>query len=276
MATVLHNLGNVYNNSGESETARSYLNRSLKLNLEIYGEMHPEVAEGYRNLANMAMDKHAYDTAFVNYHKALEIQLKVFGIKHPDVAVILQSLGKLYLRRGKIDQALDHFQLSIIALVADFNDEKIPANPGLEKVSRDNYLFMSLELKADALASRFESSGNVQDLRVALETYTRAVTLVDKMRSSFQSEGSKLFWSLNAYTLYEKAIRAAIGLSKVSGDKSYLEKAFVFSEKSKTSVLLAALSEIKAKAFCRHPSRTSRRGKPVESRPDSLPLPASR
>jgi len=69
------------------------------------------------------------------------------------------------------------------------------------------------------------------------------------MRRGYNAEQTKLFLGEKTYNVYDNAISTAIKLYEITKNEQYKEKAFSFSEKSKTNLLLESLSEAKAKQF---------------------------
>ena len=67
--------------------------------------------------------------------------------------------------------------------------------------------------------------------------------------SKSSAEQTKLFLGEKTYNVYNNAISTAIKLYEITKNEQYKEKAFLFSEKSKTNILLESLSEAKAKQF---------------------------
>ncbi|OFY69479.1 MAG: hypothetical protein A3G23_10595 [Bacteroidetes bacterium RIFCSPLOWO2_12_FULL_37_12] len=89
----------------------------------------------------------------------------------------------------------------------------------------------------------------IRDLKMAYSTYCLASDLIDIMRRGYKTEGSKLFLGEKATQIYDKSIRTSLRLYNILKDDLYKNQAFQFSEKNKSSVLLASLSESKAKKF---------------------------
>jgi len=84
---------------------------------------------------------------------------------------------------------------------------------------------------------------------MSFSTYQLTSELIDKMRSGYKAEGSKLFIGEEAIQVYHKAIRSALKLYDITKDHQYKEQAFVFTEKNKSAVLWEAILESQAKQF---------------------------
>lgn len=73
--------------------------------------------------------------------------------------------------------------------------------------------------------------------------------MIDRMRSGYKAEGSKLFLAEKANAVYEEAIHTAPELSRLTREPQYKEQAFLFAEKAKGAVLWKALLDSRAKQF---------------------------
>ena len=89
---------------------------------------------------------------------------------------------------------------------------------------------------------------------MALSTYDLAVNLIDKMRTGYKTEGSKLFLGEKLTEVYELAIQTSLRLYSSTKEDQYKQRAFLFSEKSKAVVLQEGLNESQAIQFAKLPS----------------------
>ncbi len=104
-----------------------------------------------------------------------------------------------------------------------------------------------LDGKAQAHLGRYQKTHNQADLDTAYWCYLTADSLVDAARDRLQNEGSKLFFSQKSRPIYERAIRFCIMMHKETGEQTYLEKAFYFSERNKATLLFQSLQDAGAK-----------------------------
>ena len=181
-------------------------------------------------------------------HEALAIRLEVLDKLHPEVAESYQHLAEVHEQKHDFIRALAYCQKSLISLISGFDEQSIYSNPPLDDKSAETYLLNALKLKAEVFARLSEQSGT-RDLEMAFSTYQLASELIDKMRTGYKAEGSKLFLGGKAVGIYEKAIATALKLYEITQDDVHKEAAFQFAEKGKASVLSQALQESQAKAF---------------------------
>ena len=289
IAVALDHVGVAYGSKGDHEEALRYFQEGLKIRSSALGEGHWRLILSYGNVAITYSEMAAYKEALQYYGKILEMARSQLGEtnrlfldtlynmgvvyerkqeyekaleyyrrsfpddmqKFPfDVAQIYRNIGDVYLLMRDYDNALASIQMAIVYLVENFDDTSIDVNPQLIGIRSDTFLLKSLASKADALVKLFaHKSHDINDLRVALDTYLLSVQLVTKMRSSYKAESSKLFLAETASKIYEQAIETSLKLFALTGKNKYKESAFTFAEEGKAGVLWESLAESQAKKF---------------------------
>ena len=147
-------------------------------------------------------------------------------------------------------QALYFYQKAIISLVPDFSDTDISKNPDLKNSSDECLLFIVLSSKAKTLEKKYSyESKTIDDLKLSLTTYELASKLIDKIKTGYNTEKSKLFLGKQVSEIYENAIKTAHKLWQITRKEHDLEKIFLFTEKAKASVLYQSILESKATEF---------------------------
>jgi len=123
------------------------------------------------------------------------------------------------------------------------DNSSIYENPTSEmKISSEQYLLESLLAKGELLVLLFKKYQNIDDLKAALQTHDIAIKILSKLRFDTMSDSSKLFWTRRGLSLIETGITTCNSLYNQTTDESYLEKAFYFSEQSKSLLLLSSLN----------------------------------
>ena len=187
--------------------------------------------------------------------EALELATEYYPEKHPEIADCHRRLGAWDLEAGNIEQALEHYQKGVNAVVFDYNNPDIYDNPLLDAEIISESVFLEvLAGKADALAILYQQNREIDALIASLATLELANMLAEKMRSSYLGQESKLFITEYARKGFDRSIHTAFDLYKLTGELEYANKAFTYAEKSKSSVLLASLQEVENKKNLRIPS----------------------
>jgi CHAT domain-containing protein len=251
LAIAYSNVGFIYNGKKEYNQALNSFEKALAIWTEIYSANHPSVAFTYSNIGQIFMGRNSYAKAQSNLEMALGIYIKYFGEKYPDVASTYNQLGNLYEKQGKYTQALTYFHKAIVANCPDFNATNIYLNPKAKDYYNPNILLTSLTLKSRTLENiHFQKTLKKKDLLMALQCLETADTLLDNIRQSRTNKADKIALGSVATEVYENGIKICLALADVSLSKyKWNKKAFYFNEKSKSAVLLEAISETQAKNF---------------------------
>lgn len=256
IALSYNNIGTSYADMEEYETALKYFNDAHKLFIRFLGEKHPLVARTYNNIGSTYYYMKQTGLSLKYFNTALAIKKEIFGKKHPTTALTYIMIGNAYFDLHKYDLALKAFQKGLVANLKDFNDSlNIYNNPVVKNYLHADYLLQTLQLKADVLISIYKNSKNDPDklnnLNTALEIYQICDTLIYQMRKSTNTKTDKIALGATANTIYTLAIEACLLTSNVDtkNKESLNHKAFYFSEKNKSSVLLDALEGAEAQKF---------------------------
>ncbi|MCB0642709.1 MAG: tetratricopeptide repeat protein, partial [Phaeodactylibacter sp.] len=196
------------------------------------------------------------DTAIVYLQKALEL----YGnSKNGMNALWNMHLADCYSQKADYPTAFSYHQKALMASGPAFEDSlAIHANPSLEHAQFPIYLLQALHAKAQTLAAY---TADPQALQTAFQTYQLAVTLIDSLKADYVLESSQLTWGKTFKQIYAEGIEVARRLHEQIAQSDYLNEAFVFMEKSKSSLLLDALRSAEGKALGGVPDSLSRREK---------------
>jgi len=97
LGCLFNNLGNVYSQIGDIDTAQEVLEKAVDIN--------PALAESHMNLANIYLEKDWIDRAISHYQKALDI--------NPDDPKSHLNIGNAYSDKGWLKQALNEYRICI-------------------------------------------------------------------------------------------------------------------------------------------------------------------
>ena len=219
------------------------------------GRRHPNEAFVFTNVGQVYFDKGEMEKALELQNKALTIYKENYGEKHPEIAGVFNQLGVIYLSQRKFKLALENFQFAICANVASFGNNEVQANPIIGDSYNANVLLFSLLMKARVLEEQYTSKTlNPADLKLALRTFYSCDTLIEKIRKIQTNKNDKIELGKIASNVYEDAIRVCMTLREgIINKRNVNEMAFYFAEKSKTAVLLEAISDAEAKHFANIP-----------------------
>ena len=108
-----NNLGRHLQNLADYESAREILERALKIDEQVYGPDHPDVARDVNSLGGVLQDQGEFQEARKCYERALKIDEQVYGPDHPDVARDVNSLGSVLQALGEFQEARKYFERAL-------------------------------------------------------------------------------------------------------------------------------------------------------------------
>lgn len=252
IAITLVNSGIVYRSVRLYGDATASFEDALKIWNKVYTQPHPAKAFALSNLGETSAAIGNLSAALDYFRQALNMYEQVYGKKHPDIARIYILIGQIKLSQSRFDEALANYQQAIIANTSDFDDENPEINPRGKNFYNGFQLLYAQMRKAQAFESRyFGKTLRQRDLETALHQLQQCDSLIDKLRQQTSLESDKLTLGSIANEVYADGARIGYELSEVAFRKrrQFRELSFYFAEKSKSAVLLDAISEANAKSF---------------------------
>jgi CHAT domain-containing protein len=89
----------------------------------------------------------------------------------------------------------------------------------------------------------------IRRLSSALQSFEQASQTMVRLRSSYESEGSKFRLLEQFSDIFERGIRVALRLRTLTRSEAYLDSAFFFAELSKAGILLEGIRNARVKEF---------------------------
>lgn len=240
---------------------------ALKTWEKIYPQPHPTKAFLLFNLGETYQKLKNQKAALGYYVQALVMYENSYGKKHPDIASVLNAIGNLKLSENKFNEALSYYQKALQANVRNFEIDDIEQNPTLDNFYNGNTLLYSLLNKAQALEARYYGKTlKLLDLELAVKTLQVCDTLIDRLRQHISNETDKISLGVIANDVYGNGVRIAYETGQVAfSKKKWYDLSFFFAEKSKSAVLLEAISDVNAKSFARIPDNLLQEEKNLKS-----------
>ncbi len=239
-AIVLNNLGLVYDEQYDFDSALYCLNRALKMRSALLGKEDHIVAESYFNLGSLFSKMGDYDKAEDLLGKTLSIETKQYSSNDPSLALTLNNLGVVNEECGRLTKALNYYAqaTSIFAInpgrksyqygLLLFNQAKVLVR--LNQLDSANLYF--------ANANQILNNANVPMLEFGM----LQIEIIDRLISSNQLrtaedllQKTEEYWKSNSesYTLFEPEL--------------LLSKAALFQKKGQNSIALKLIDEAKTR-----------------------------
>lgn len=215
----------------------------LEFNQHLHNHPFPAHPNGapYHNyttnlwLGRIYTQKGAFEKAKLAFDKALEQAHQVPSDIPYDLYKIHHAIADYYYAQAHWAKSLEACQIAIQHLISDYPIDAIDALPNPEKTPFLRELWELVLLKSKV----FKQIGKID---WAYQTVQHAIVIINQLQNSFNGEDSKLFITQVTIPTYELAIELAIQ----SKDNP---TAFLYSEQSKSVLLLSALKNNTAKKF---------------------------
>jgi CHAT domain-containing protein/uncharacterized protein HemY len=245
------NIGYLYRKLELYGDAINNFEAALSIWDKVYSQSHPSKAFVLFNLGETYMKMNDQKAARRYYDRAMKMYEESYGPRHPDIARVRNAIGNLDLATGEYDDALNHYQKALQANTGNFPADDLNATPSLQTYYDGNVLLYSLLYKAQALESRhFGKTLKFEDLTLAIRTLQVCDTLIDRLRQQIMNESDKITLGVIASEVYADGVRISTEVGQEAfAKKPYYAQAFYFAEKSKSAVLLEAISDANAKSF---------------------------
>ena len=178
-----------------------------------------------------------YKEAIKSIYTSLDfIDKKMNYSKNYRTALILDKIGEINSKFNKNDEALKNYNLAL----NQFSEDSINST-------------INQTIKFKILKHKTEVLNRLKNFTLSLTTSDEAISILDSIKPSFKNSSDKLFLIDNAFPLLENSIEAAYQLFKETDDSKYIDKAFFYSEKSKSTLLLESLLSTQATTFANIP-----------------------
>ena len=221
-----------HNNLAQIDSAVFYLNITKNL----LNQNSPSLSSYYQVSAETQQHKGEYQKALRDYEKALlHAKEKWEDHKHWEIAHILNKIGLLHDHFGQHKKAVASYDLALEQILGS------PSEVNGHKV-------------VQILNNKSSSLNKIGDQSIAaLKSVEMGIAMLDSLKPTFKSHSDKLLLIEEAFPLFESGLKAAFILFNETKDEGYLERAFQYSEKSKSVLLMEALLASKATEFAKIP-----------------------
>ena len=192
--------------------------------------------------ANYQKDEGQLDNALSTLQACLE-QSACIGEK-VYLHITYSLIGQVYLKKEDYPLALSYFQKALTALFnKEFSSEGLCENQDIKNIVLNIDFLRTLSYKAKAFYQYYLSTKDPILLQNAFEAYVGCIEVTEVLNQEHLNDKSKEVLSENTFLLYEEAIKVALRLYELTNDVYYEKQAYLFSEKSKASLLIEAISE---------------------------------
>ena len=264
-------IATAYRNEGKLDVSEKNYSLAVKSWIDLYGDDNIELVSQYLSYSSFLMGRRDYDKAFQYTLKAKPIALKFYGEKSASYAEVQSNFGDYYYlknseaqqiddfrsqRKSNLNQAILYYQNAIVSLVDSFNINDPFVDPPLKNIISEIQLVeefkkkaLAMEKLADIYLSEFDPKNAQKYFEACLNSLTKATHLIHRLQIGFENEESRFFLAQNQESSFFEAIKICYKLYNLTKKEEFVDKAFEFSERSKSSNLLASIKDVKAKEF---------------------------
>ncbi len=242
------NIAIVYSKLNKYKLTVSNLQLAVKMKQQLKNIEIINLYQIYQQIAYL----YYYLDDFNNSISYLNKSIDLFSSKKNSLKLFTYNnyhlFAKIMIKSNQTDSALVYFQKALISLTHNFDNPDINVNPSPTFLPSDIDLIETLHLKANTLYDYYqEDKTKKQYLITAYNTFNLAIDLLDKLKTKFRSESSKIFIAEQYDKTVLKAIEVSYTLYKQSQNKDYLKNIFHIVEKSKAAALRHAILDSEAK-----------------------------
>lgn len=232
-------IASIYADQGKLDQALDLHQQALKVQEKNLTPTHPYLIASYRDIAWIHQAKKNWDQALAVYHTVLSRYRTAPDVPRHFIAETLEDMATIYFAQGQIKKALLTIRdgISQITPAFDFSEEDLYQNPPLDQVQGAITFLDLLTSKSLFLQASYRKNNSREDLRQALVSSELAITLIEQIRRSYQSESAKEFLNNHTAPIFDRGVEQAFELYRLTNEVKYLRKAFELSEKSKASIL---------------------------------------
>ncbi len=240
LALTYMNIGAANLNVGDYDSALENEFRALEIYEKNGTGFRNNIAKIYKNIAYAYYFKKEIDNAFNYFLKTIARQKKILGEKHPELADNYNAIAGFYSSQGKLNLSLKYYQLALTSNLRDFNDSlDFNSDPEIRNFFDPVILLNSLYGKANVFFRNRDYQESFQNIKLC-------DSLIGQMRGASTSQSDKLSLALASNMICNEAIQLCYKLfidpTSPLSRENLIEQAFLFSEKSKTRVLLESLA----------------------------------
>lgn len=255
LAISYTNIASALNQISEEKEAYNYYKKSLAVRKNSLSTNHPNIAISHNVFAQFLINHNKVNEAQTHLEKAQDILIASVGGRHPAMAETYAGLGQVFALKKDVVQSISFFQKALSVVAPNFNGVKADENPKINDVVYPTKAILVLTNKAASLRKLYDKTNNISLLNASLYTYMALSKYLDNQQWGYNQFNSKVAIAQQSYEVYEQAIDASYKMYEVSGNNSFLQLIFYFSEKSKGRILLETVAHTNDKQIANIPEK---------------------
>jgi CHAT domain-containing protein len=227
--------------------AKAHANTSLEIirklkPQEINNDIREKKYQSLWNLAEIQSLSGDDSTAAIIMDQALQCAFLRYdsSFKDREAGKILIARGRISERMGKLQEALSYYHKALSS-VTNVDTNRTDQLPAKESLYTENTIMEALDAKAGLLQKLYRQTNDTRTLELAISCYDLSFEVEGKLMQGFGYDESLARQAHESRQRSEKAIAACYRLFTLTTQHGWIEKAFLFAEKSKAVVLLESI-----------------------------------
>jgi len=200
--------------------------------------------------ATFLKNEKKYPEALEQFKQALYRYQSLLEPNNLNIIDIKADIGETQVLNAELTLGLASINEAIHLLDQNAMMDSLPG----QKVVWHKSRIHCFKKKGDALKTRFLINNEVKYLEDAFNCYITCLQSIENLRQSYLNIESKLLITEQQKNVFNQLVDMSYELYQLTGEKEYLDKAFLFSEKSKAAILLSYIRDINAKDFAGIPA----------------------
>ena len=200
-----------------------------------------------------------YKEAKTNYEEALELMSQIYDKKHPLVSEASRAMGEIYYEEKVFGEAMSFINDALSASMKEGASVNGDALPDTKQAAFPYELLYALGIKGSILRDVNGAKTTEKDLLKALEAFDAALELLNELRKTFRNEGAKYQLAQLNHKFSQQALICCEQLFLKTNKKEFLDKAFAYVESTRSSLLLQAIRDLKARKIASVPEALTKK-----------------
>lgn len=241
------NIGYIYKEQKQYDLALEYYQKSSNILIKLFGDNYYEVAERYSIMSDTYFIKSNDEKALFYLEKALRILKNKNLLRKPILTNTLNRVAEIYYTQKEYSNAIKYYNEALKS-----NTKNTIHLNKIKRFNIDNYydswiLISTLKGKAKSFSSLYKINKNKSLIDSCFALYRTTDSLLFKMNQTYQNYKDKLALAEEAKNIYEESIILQLIENKNYKNKKALNKAFYYSERSKSNILQELLNDVEAR-----------------------------
>ncbi len=232
-----YNAGEIFLLEKKYESAKEKALDARRRLLKYFGPDNSELGYVSELLGRIAHERGEFDLADDYYQESLALYNRIKSESFEEFSSVYINQARNYAALGRFSESLTASQEALKLLIPDFDPTDEFTNPGDDQLFNWESMYQALETRADILMQKFNAEKETAALISAIGCYNLLINHIRLSRSDLFSLKSKSNLSARRSKLYEDAVGAAMLAHKITGDRRFLEQAFVFADNRKSNNL---------------------------------------